>query len=1239
MQGTCHDQMRDLRTCKAARLTRVILGIFTTLISGVFALSPQPQSSSSPPPLPVMDNVGNAANIAALVSLPQLITPIIKYCLDVAGAERDSIRLKESLEAWTPLINTTKLWVERCEDMPEPVSSGTVQTMQNALSQCEAWLQPVYETIQKTKTLRGRLQWPFSTADVNKLVDKLEKQKLILVLALNLDLSERQAFGNVLQRVSLQALHDKVHGALEEFNLTHRNTVAIRELLENNLAIFAANQAKEAIDQNIGAIINWLYPLDFATKLQTTLAQRHTDTCRWFLEDARFTHWRNSPSSVLWLHGIPGSGKTVLTSTAVDHLKQSGGNDELVAYAYFDFRDSRSTDPVAVFRTVFAQLIRTIAKASEGLFNELSEMCHDGISPPSTIPALRELIRRAANSTSMPRILVVIDALDECNPEERHKILQHVPKLATEDNISVFVSSRKEEDIRFHLSSVTSISLNEEIRVIQDDIRKHIVTEISNRANLADLSKRRKKQIRDTLLSKSQGMFRWVECQLDYMNTLSRLSDLLMALGSLPKGLHETYERILERIINDKRKESRVVAQRVLGWIIGAHRPLTLTEVEEAIKIEEFLLSHHLEHTTLRDYFFGSLSTLQKQQGLAVFTYLLHRSLEQPLDVDEFPDDSGACEIGNEDWDDDDSSDDRRIIWTEEVDSSETDSDEGNHSHTTGGGGQLVRHRKVQYGDVGNGDIREEEDDEGGAGHGVKGIDDSDDDVDWDNRWDNDSDNDYDLPGRPFLSYAAFSWHLYVAACEDDTPGRELILLLDKFLFHPTFSTRLHLCQRIARAHFDYLVIDRDREISSPFTWPLAYGSHFVITQLLRRNPELLRQELHQLGKPLMVAAQYGNLEAIEALMSMGAEITDYAPSIHLVDVVRPHYQLPPTYPPVTVALRFNQFHAAEMLLRSIDLKNEPSFVAEHTALHSAVRANRPDTILVMISRGANVNIRAWNGGTPLHYACSIPASPDCVRTLVEAGANVNTPSFNGTTPLSQAVRSQSIIIVQYLLDNQARADEAGFISDEEISWAKDEPWYTDVYSASRTHSANRRTYYSPGDILDIARSLRRLPKHLIRAIFDIAECWVCLHEERNDLVEVTEVSEDEPYLSLPIVGQQDYPLREVRFKTMSHDQGWMSFYEELQGTYHGSYTWFDAGVDTGTISLPRRRIQVNIAGSSTTRTHTNIWSYKDRSPDSLQWFNSVSSGSVLSVIPKALYSGWKNYVVSVSVEVFTAFF
>ncbi|KAJ4295113.1 hypothetical protein N0V90_007122 [Kalmusia sp. IMI 367209] len=94
------------------------------------------------------------------------------------------------------------------------------------------------------------------------------------------------------------------------------------------------------------------------TNYQKALKQRQAGTGIWFLESYQFAKWKTEAASMLWLYGIPGCGKTPLSSTIfqsiLDHCENAVG--AVIAYFFFDFNDAQKQDPELMLRSLIYQL-------------------------------------------------------------------------------------------------------------------------------------------------------------------------------------------------------------------------------------------------------------------------------------------------------------------------------------------------------------------------------------------------------------------------------------------------------------------------------------------------------------------------------------------------------------------------------------------------------------------------------------------------------------------------------------------------------------------------------------------------------------------------------------------------------------------------------------------------------------------------------------------------------------------
>jgi hypothetical protein len=78
-----------------------------------------------------------------------------------------------------------------------------------------------------------------------------------------------------------------------------------------------ASQLSDLVDglkrEERNKILQWLSTVPFSLHHQAVRKDRLRDSGTWMLQGIQFSHWKESSSSAtLWLHGIPGSGKSKL---------------------------------------------------------------------------------------------------------------------------------------------------------------------------------------------------------------------------------------------------------------------------------------------------------------------------------------------------------------------------------------------------------------------------------------------------------------------------------------------------------------------------------------------------------------------------------------------------------------------------------------------------------------------------------------------------------------------------------------------------------------------------------------------------------------------------------------------------------------------------------------------------------------------------------------------------------------
>ncbi|KAH0288049.1 hypothetical protein KCU62_g5459, partial [Aureobasidium sp. EXF-3399] len=190
------------------------------------------------------------------------------------------------------------------------------------------------------------------------------------------------------------------------------------------------------------------------------------------------------------------------------------------------------------------------------------------------------------------QIFIVIDGLDECPEERRSPILDFIVEVSsrTDSNINFFVSSREETDISARFKYLNALIIELETRKITADIQSYVRDEalrLRSESRLCVRDDALFAEIVLKLVEKSNGMFLWVNLQLQQLCRISKGADdqeLRQALDYLPQGLVPMYTRILDDIA-DGNEHARKVALECFRWMMYAKGPLSLDVFRVAVTL------------------------------------------------------------------------------------------------------------------------------------------------------------------------------------------------------------------------------------------------------------------------------------------------------------------------------------------------------------------------------------------------------------------------------------------------------------------------------------------------------------------------------------------------------------------------------------------------------------------------------------------------------------------------------
>jgi len=257
------------------------------------------------------------------------------------------------------------------------------------------------------------------------------------------------------------------------------------------------------LDQEDENVLSWLLANKSQGNHKKARKKHQASTGEWFVRSEAFTRWISSPKSSLWLYGKAGSGKTILCSTVVEHVleKKRSSPPFHCAYFYFDFQSKWNVDDM--LRSAVAQLCRSIGELPLRL-RQLYQECRHGQQPFTS--SLIEILLLLANSSA--QTFLIIDALDECGAEsERVDLLEALEGFIKDSKVlSLFVTSRKEKDIKRSLEPLFDEIIGLEENVIQSDIDQYVRSMLDNDVDLQLWDEETKSLIQRTLVEDADGM-------------------------------------------------------------------------------------------------------------------------------------------------------------------------------------------------------------------------------------------------------------------------------------------------------------------------------------------------------------------------------------------------------------------------------------------------------------------------------------------------------------------------------------------------------------------------------------------------------------------------------------------------------------------------------------------------------------------------------------------------------------
>jgi len=427
------------------------------------------------------DPLSIAASIIAVIQITdQVLTSCYTYVGRVKTAAADIERaVQETSLLKGLLLNLRQL----AEDEPNNPRLGCLIAPSGALSICTDALEEIRAKLEPRSTAltaRQRLLWPFESKRLEQILERIQKQKPTLLLAL----------------------------MTNDVDVTRKIQAGVKDI-QSSLESVRLHDKQEKI-------LTWLRPNDPKDKHMISRQEHEEGTNQWVLDHPKFRKWTQGPRQHVWLHGIPGCGKTIMCSTVIDHVEKlcrsdSGSNSRL-AYYYFDFSDAANQKLSVLLRSLIFQLCMKTVQVPDALA-VLYDECDRGRSDPPE-KRLGEILFGILGTDG--QTYVIVDGLDECpygsNNSERSRlndlVLGEIGKHP--GNYNFLFTSRKEYDIEEAMKAISKRADLHTIKVqtqdVDSDVRLRIQRFVSGHKRISKWTASIRGEIEDELAKGSQGM-------------------------------------------------------------------------------------------------------------------------------------------------------------------------------------------------------------------------------------------------------------------------------------------------------------------------------------------------------------------------------------------------------------------------------------------------------------------------------------------------------------------------------------------------------------------------------------------------------------------------------------------------------------------------------------------------------------------------------------------------------------
>ncbi|KAF4213269.1 hypothetical protein CNMCM5878_000164 [Aspergillus fumigatiaffinis] len=312
--------------------------------------------------------------------------------------------------------------------------------------------------------------------------------------------------------------------------------------------------------------------------------ERVDNTCLWFLQHENFQKWLQAESGPLLVSADPGCGKSVLARYLVDsYLPRSA------TICYFFFKDKVQEK---VRQALCALLHQLFSLKPHLIKHAMPEYSKDGEGLINSTESLWKVLRNATGDPQAGPIIMVFDALDECSESELPDLTRNVESQfrGGQGKLKYLLTCRPYESVVSRFGSLLPTFPNiripgeEESETISHEVNNVITHRVNQLSQKKNLSPEVREKLDEGLRKTPHRTYLWVYLVFNYLEEedfKKTAKGAESALKIIPRSVNAAYEQILNK------SKDRSMVRKVLSIILAASQPLTLSEMNIAVNVED----------------------------------------------------------------------------------------------------------------------------------------------------------------------------------------------------------------------------------------------------------------------------------------------------------------------------------------------------------------------------------------------------------------------------------------------------------------------------------------------------------------------------------------------------------------------------------------------------------------------------------------------------------------------------